>query len=66
MLGIGTAIPLRKTYSEINIKSVYWTRFWEWKVEIFSQIKRFVVSADFNVIDTEITMSVKIGYTLGY
>ena len=66
MLGIGTAIPLRKTYSEINIKSVYWTRFWEWKVEVFSQIKRFVVSADFNVIDSEITTRVKIGYNFGY
>ncbi|MDR2145350.1 MAG: carboxypeptidase-like regulatory domain-containing protein, partial [Tannerella sp.] len=41
MLGIGTALPFRMPFSEINVKTVYWTRFWEWKVEVFSEIKRF-------------------------
>jgi hypothetical protein len=53
-------------FSEINVKTVYWTRFWEWKVEVFSEIKRFIVSADFDMIDSAVTMRLGIGYNFGY
>jgi len=66
MLGIGTALPISRTFSEINVKSVYWTHFWEWKGEIKSEMRRFVVSAYFDIIDLSVTMGVKVGYKFHY
>jgi hypothetical protein len=70
MLGLGTRIHVRCfrhwASLEIGVKSTYWTNFWEWKGEIIGKMKRVVVSAEFDVIDSSFMSSIKICYRFGY
>lgn len=66
MLGLGTDFRIGKTWGEINFKPIYWTKFWEWKVDYSHKFNRLILSADLGIIDSKIISSLRVGYNFGY
>jgi hypothetical protein len=65
LFGFGTRIG-KPLYLNINLKTIYWTDFWEFIGEIKWQYKHLEFSTNYNVIDSYNEINLKFGYIFNY